>query len=92
MERPTNVELVKLELLEPFPNHPYKVLIDEDMQILAQSIIDHGITSPLILWEYEPNKYIILSGHRRKTACDIINTTDFARVYPLRITQILFLL
>ena len=83
MERPTNVELIKLELLEPFPNHPYKVLINDDMQILAQSIIDHGITSPLILWEYEPNKYIILSGHRRKTACDIINTTDFARVYDV---------
>ncbi len=83
MERPTIVEIIKLDLLEAFPNHPYRVVVDKDMETLAQSIVDHGITSPLILWEYEPNRYIILSGHRRATACLLINDTDHTRIYDV---------
>jgi len=78
MTKPTVIEQIPLKLLEEFPNHPYKVLYNEDMATLVQSILEHGITSPLILWEREPDVYIVISGHRRGIACEIINESGEA--------------
>ena len=65
MTIPTQIEHINIDLLNDFPEHPFRVQLDEDMQTLIQSIYDHGITSPLLLWEHSPNYFIILSGHRR---------------------------
>lgn len=68
-----NVEYLKIDLLVPFPGHPFKVEPGEDLDILINSIRDHGITSPLLVWETDDGQYIILSGHRRATASELLS-------------------
>lgn len=72
----TNVEYLRIAQLEPFPNHPFKVIENEDYFILRQSIQDHGITSPILVWETEDGRYIVLSGHRRTSASEDLSHTD----------------
>lgn len=59
--------IIKLEDLEPFKDHPYKVIENEDMTELIDSIKEHGILNPLLVrpLEGEDGKYEIISGHRR---------------------------
>ena len=71
-----NVEYLKISQLEPFPNHPFKVEADDDLNILIQSIKDHGVTSPILVWENENGQYIVLSGHRRATASEMLSFDD----------------
>ena len=71
-----NVEYLKIAQLEPFPNHPFKLIENEDYFILRQSIQDHGITSPILVWETEDGRYIVLSGHRRTSASEDLSHTD----------------
>lgn len=60
---PITIEISKLH---PFKNHPYKVLDNEEMEILAESIRTEGIFSPLIVRPLEnTDEYEIISGHRR---------------------------
>lgn len=71
-----NVEYLKIAQLEPFPNHPFKVIENEDLDVLINSIRDHGVTSPILVWENENGQYIVLSGHRRATASEFLSFND----------------
>lgn len=71
-----NVEYLKISQLEPFPNHPFKIEADDALNVLIQSIKDHGVTSPIIVWETEDGRYVILSGHRRATASEMLSFDD----------------
>ena len=71
-----NVEYLRIAQLEPFPNHPFKIIENEDYRILMQSIKDHGITSPILVWETDEGEYIVLSGHRRTSASEDLSRTD----------------
>ena len=71
-----NVEYLKISQLEQFPDHPFKIMPGEDMNILMQSILNHGITSPILVWQTEEGKYIILSGHRRCTASEALSFSN----------------
>ena len=63
---------IPLELIDDFPNHPFKVRMDDDMQQLVESIRERGIITPVILRKKEEDgRYEIVSGHRRKKACEI---------------------
>lgn len=62
---------VPLSELHPFENHPFKVLDDEAMTELANSIKENGIASPGIVRPRKEGGYELLSGHRRKRACEI---------------------
>ena len=68
-----NVEYLKISQLVPFPDHPFKVIGNEDLDVLINSIRDHGITSPLLVWETDDGQYILLSGHRRATASELLS-------------------
>ena len=59
--------IIKLEDLVPFKDHPYKVIENESMIELTESISIHGILNPLLVrpLESEDGKYEIISGHRR---------------------------
>ena len=59
--------IIKLEDLKPFEDHPYKVIENESMTELTDSIKEHGILNPLLVrpLEGEDGKYEIISGHRR---------------------------
>ena len=71
-----NVEYLKISQLEPFPNHPFKIMENEDLDVLINSIRDHGVTSPILVWENENGQYIVLSGHRRATASEMLSFDD----------------
>ncbi len=74
LEKPQTIENIPIDQLYSFPNHPYKVEENEDMHVLMQSIVQQqSILVPLLVWEYEPNVYIILGGHRRTKACILLN-------------------
>jgi ParB family chromosome partitioning protein len=60
-----------MELVDDFPDHPFKVRMDEDMQQLVESIRERGMITPVILRKKEDGRYEIVSGHRRKKACEI---------------------
>ena len=63
---------IPIELIDDFPDHPFKVRMDDDMQQLVESIKERGIITPVILRKKEEDgRYEIVSGHRRKKACEI---------------------
>ncbi len=62
---------IPLEEIDEFPDHPFKVQDDEDMMNLAESVREQGIITPATLRKKEDGRYEILSGHRRKRACEL---------------------
>ena len=66
---------VPLELIDDFPGHPFKVRMDEDMQQLVDSIKDRGVLTPITLREKDDGRYELVSGHRRKKACELAGLT-----------------
>jgi len=62
---------IPISEIDDFPDHPFKVKIDEDMDQLVQSIKERGIITPVTLRPKEDGRYEIVSGHRRKKACEI---------------------
>ena len=57
--------------IDNFPNHPYQVNDDEDMDRLVDSIKDRGIITPATVRQKGDGRYELISGHRRKRACEL---------------------
>lgn len=62
---------IPLELIDPFPNHPFKVIDDEEMFNLAESIKEYGVMTPAIVRRKEDGRYEMVAGHRRKRGCEL---------------------
>ena len=62
---------IPLSEIDPFPRHPFKVRDDEDMMHLAESIQANGIITPATVRRKDNGRFELLSGHRRKRACEI---------------------
>ena len=62
---------IPLELIDDFPGHPFQVRLDEDMDQLVESIRQNGVITPVTLRTKEGGRYEIVSGHRRKKACEL---------------------
>ena len=65
------VENITLEKLKPFPNHPFKIREDEAMMETVESVKSFGVLQPAIVRPTKDGEYEILSGHRRKRACEL---------------------
>lgn len=76
-------EVVNLQQLDEFPNHPYQVRIDEDLRNLQKSIMERGVDEPLIVRKID-DRYQIISGHRRMKACQLAEINDV----PVRIVDL----
>ena len=63
---------IPLQEIDDFPDHPYKVRKDEDMDALVESIRERGVITPITLRPKEDGRYEIVSGHRRRRACEIL--------------------
>lgn len=61
---------IPISEIDDFPDHPFKVKLDEDMDQLIQSIKERGIITPVTLRPKEDGRYEIVSGHRRRKACE----------------------
>ena len=62
---------IPLSQIDEFPDHPFKVLMDEDMQQLVESIKRNGVMTPATIRLKEDGRYELVSGHRRKKACEL---------------------
>ena len=62
---------IPLSEIDDFPDHPFKVKDDEDMLQLVESVRERGIITPITIRRKEDGRYEIVSGHRRKRACEI---------------------
>lgn len=62
---------IPLELIDDFPDHPFKVRDDEDMIQLVESVKERGVITPATVRPKEDGRYELVSGHRRKRACEL---------------------
>ena len=62
---------IPLELIDDFPDHPFKVRDDEDMIQLVESVKERGVITPATVRQKENGRYELISGHRRKRACEL---------------------
>lgn len=67
---------IKLSEIDSFENHPFKIIENDELQQMKDSIIEKGVLSPVLLRRKENGRYEMISGHRRKRACELagINT------------------
>ncbi|MGN0179060.1 MAG: ParB/RepB/Spo0J family partition protein [Monoglobaceae bacterium] len=70
------IKTIPLSELKPFESQPFKVLLDESMTELNESIKDVGVLSPIIARPHKDGGYEILSGHRRVKACELGGITE----------------
>ncbi len=71
MEKASRRREIPLSALDDFPEHPFAVRMDEDMEELVQSVRERGVLVPLIVRPKESGRFEIISGHRRKRACEL---------------------
>ena len=62
---------IPISQIDEFPDHPFKVLMDEDMEQLVESIKRNGVMTPATVRLKEDGRYELISGHRRKKACEL---------------------
>ena len=62
---------IPLSEIDEFPDHPFKVLMDEDMEQLVDSVKRNGVMTPATVRLKEDGRYELISGHRRKKACEL---------------------
>ena len=74
-EKLDKIRDIPLELIDDFPDHPYKVKDDEDMMQLAESVKERGVLTPAVLRQKDDGRYELVSGHRRKRACELAGLT-----------------
>lgn len=77
---------INLSEIDEFPNHPFKVNDNDDMESLKNSILEHGVISPAVVRRKPDGRYELISGHRRKKAselaglktlkCEIVDVND----------------
>ena len=65
----TTTQLLSIEQLRPFQGHPFKVIDNEEMDQLVESITAQGVLTPLVVRPLETGGYEVISGHRRLHAC-----------------------
>lgn len=70
-EQLSKIRDIPLELIDDFPDHPFKVRDDEDMMQLVESVKERGIITPATVRQKEDGRYELVSGHRRKRACEL---------------------
>ncbi len=65
------IQNIPLTEIDDFPDHPFHVRLDADMDELVQSVKERGIITPITLRQKEDGRYEIISGHRRRKACEL---------------------
>ena len=62
---------IPISQIDEFPDHPFKVLMNEDMEQLVDSVKRNGVMTPATVRLKEDGRYELISGHRRKKACEL---------------------
>ena len=69
------IQEIPLELIDDFPDHPFQVRMDEDMDQLVESVKERGLITPITVRPKDGGRYEIVSGHRRRMACELAGIT-----------------
>lgn len=67
----SKIREIPISEIDEFPDHPFKVLMDEDMEQLVESIKRNGVMTPATVRLKEDGRYELISGHRRRKACEL---------------------
>ena len=65
------IRQIPLDMIDDMPDHPFKVRRDDDMELLIESVRDHGVITPIIVRQKEDGRYETAAGHRRRMASKI---------------------
>ena len=79
------VKTIPIDIIDHFPNHPFKVQDDDSMTMLIESIRENGALYPIICRKNDDGRYEIVLGHRRKYACQKLGISEmfvFKREQP----------
>ena len=74
------VKMIPVNEITNFPNHPYKVRDDDEMFSMAETVKQFGVIHPVIVRPKENGGYEMISGHRRKRACEIAGVTEIKAI------------
>ena len=78
--RREKVRSIPLSELDDFPEHPFRVRDDAEMAKLAESVREHGVLNPVIVRQKEDGRFEILSGHRRRRACELAGVAELPAI------------
>lgn len=67
----SRIREIPISEIDEFPDHPFKVLMNEDMEQLVESVSRSGVMTPATVRQKEDGRYELISGHRRKKACEL---------------------
>ncbi len=67
----SKIREIPIAEIDEFPDHPFKVLMNEDMEQLVESVSRSGVMTPATVRQKEDGRYELISGHRRKKACEL---------------------
>ena len=70
-ENSNAVTEIPISEIDDFPDHPFHVVVDDAMNEMADSIKKHGVLTPAVVRKKDDGRYELVSGHRRKKACEI---------------------
>ena len=70
-EKAEKVEEIDISKISNFPDHPFKVVNDDKLQEMVNSVKEYGVILPVIVRPKEDGTYEMISGHRRKRACEL---------------------
>lgn len=71
-ENPNAVTEIPISEIDDFPDHPFHVVVDDAMNEMADSIKKHGVLTPAVVRKKDDGRYELISGHRRKKACELV--------------------
>ena len=69
------IRQIPLDMIDDMPDHPFKVRRDDDMELLIESVREHGVITPIIVRQKEDGRYESAAGHRRRMASKINGLT-----------------
>ena len=70
------IRQIPLDMIDDMPDHPFKVRRDDDMELLIESVREHGVITPIIVRQKEDGRYETAAGHRRRMASKINGLTE----------------
>jgi ParB family chromosome partitioning protein len=79
-EQLEKVEIISVHTISDFPQHPYRVKDNEEMQDFAENIKENGVIHPVLVRAKDDGTYEMISGHRRKRACELAGITEIPAI------------
>ena len=77
------VQMIPINTISNFPNHPYQVKDDDEMQDFVENVKENGVIMPVIVRAKDDGTYEMISGHRRKRACELAGVSQAGQLMKM---------